>query len=258
MARNYLRPESLNKLCEEIKGYEGKIIPLFGILNRSELNMDQILLLDLQDSGLDQVEYASGEARIGSCIFLEDLLELFPDNPTWSEMIKREYNQNQRNQIRLGGVIRYKNGRSGLLTTLLALDADLEFFYPSGIKASLGDYLVFRNQYQNHVLLRVSIPYERIIFRFEAIRRTPVDLPIVCVALARWRSGRIRVCLGGYGDSPIMVYDARGFDGIQNAVKDAFSDATDFWASSEYRSNMAVLLTDRILESVLNEEKYVE
>ena len=85
---------------------------------------------------------------------------------------------------------------------------------------------------------------------FTYVARSPADQPIVCVAVARWPSGRTRVVLGGYGTAPVMVMDGPEPGGAVAAARDAYSHASDGWASAEYRQEMAAVLTQRCLDSL--------
>jgi CO/xanthine dehydrogenase FAD-binding subunit len=85
---------------------------------------------------------------------------------------------------------------------------------------------------------------------FEYVARTPADKPIVCAALAQWNSGRTRLALGGYGKSPMLAMDGTEAEGVAVAAKNAFHEATDDYASAEYRMDVASTLAKRCLESI--------
>jgi CO/xanthine dehydrogenase FAD-binding subunit len=53
------------------------------------------------------------------------------------------------------------------------------------------------------------------------------------------------MALGGYGTVPIMVFDGTENDGLKRAAMDAYSQAEDKWASSEYRREAAGILAER-------------
>jgi CO/xanthine dehydrogenase FAD-binding subunit len=85
---------------------------------------------------------------------------------------------------------------------------------------------------------------------FEYVSRTPADKPIVCAALAQWNSGRTRLVLGGYGKSPMLAMDGTEADGVDVAARNAFHEATDEWASAEYRMDVAATLAKRCLQGI--------
>jgi len=82
---------------------------------------------------------------------------------------------------------------------------------------------------------------------YEVVARTPADQPIVCVAVAKWSSGRTRIVLGGYGDAPILACDGPESQGGEIAAASAYSQASDMWVSAEYRQEVARILTLRCL-----------
>jgi CO/xanthine dehydrogenase FAD-binding subunit len=97
---------------------------------------------------------------------------------------------------------------------------------------------------------------------FDCVARTPADKPLVCAALAQWNSGRTRLALGGYGQSPLLAMDgteAEGIDAsatdfvlrsVQAAARNAFHEAADEWSSAAYRMDVAATLAKRCLESL--------
>jgi CO/xanthine dehydrogenase FAD-binding subunit len=101
---------------------------------------------------------------------------------------------------------------------------------------------------RGRLITQVTIPLNASL-AYEYVARTPADRPIVCVAVARWPSGRTRVVLGGYGQLPLLAMDGPEATGAETAVEDAFSQASDAWASSAYRQATALTLIRRILAS---------
>jgi CO/xanthine dehydrogenase FAD-binding subunit len=82
---------------------------------------------------------------------------------------------------------------------------------------------------------------------FETVARTPADKPIVCAALALWPSGRTRLALGGFGKAPLLAMDGTEPEGFETAARNAFHEATDEWASAEYRMDVAATLAKRCI-----------
>jgi CO/xanthine dehydrogenase FAD-binding subunit len=115
---------------------------------------------------------------------------------------------------------------------------------------SLGDLLPVRGErLEGCLITNITIPLNARL-AYEVVARTPADLPIVCVALARWPSGRVRLALGGYGTAPVLALDGPEAGGAEQAAKIAYSQAGDEWASAEYRQDMAAVLALRCLSRV--------
>jgi CO/xanthine dehydrogenase FAD-binding subunit len=87
---------------------------------------------------------------------------------------------------------------------------------------------------------------------YERIARTPADQPIVCAAVVQWSSGRTRLALGGWGDSPILAMDGPEAEGLEIAARSAYSHAEDEWASGEYRQEMAGILALRCIKRIMS------
>jgi CO/xanthine dehydrogenase FAD-binding subunit len=96
------------------------------------------------------------------------------------------------------------------------------------------------------LVTRINIP-KNVKIEYEYVARTPADLPIVCVAVSQWPSGRTRVAMGGYGDIPILAIDGPESDGAVSAAQNAYREARDQWASGEYRSDVAGILVARCM-----------
>jgi CO/xanthine dehydrogenase FAD-binding subunit len=113
---------------------------------------------------------------------------------------------------------------------------------------NIGDYLPLRDL-QGALITSITIPLN-LKLAFETVARTPADKPIVCAALAQWNSGRTRLALGGYDRSPLLAMDGTDSDDLATAAKNAFHEATDEYASSEYRMEVAATLAKRCLENL--------
>jgi CO/xanthine dehydrogenase FAD-binding subunit len=109
---------------------------------------------------------------------------------------------------------------------------------------------------QGKLITAITIPLN-VKLAFESVARTPADKPIVCAALASWPSGRTRLALGGYSKAPLLAMDGTESDGldtstgsVQAAARNAFHEATDEWASAEYRMDVAATLAKRCFEKL--------
>ena len=70
------------------------------------------------------------------------------------------------------------------------------------------------------------------------------------MALARWPSGRTRLAVGGYGNTPLLAMDGIESGGLEAAARNAFDGANDSWASAEYRQEVAGILVSRCLATI--------
>jgi CO/xanthine dehydrogenase FAD-binding subunit len=132
---------------------------------------------------------------------------------------------------------------------MLALDTKLTIL-PGDEKITFGDILPLRQaKLQGKLITRIEIPLN-VKLAFEMVARTPADHPIVSAALVQWPSGRTRLVLGGFGPAPLLALDGNEPGGVEEAARNAFSEAADDWASAEYRMDAAAVLAKRCLDSL--------
>jgi CO/xanthine dehydrogenase FAD-binding subunit len=159
-------------------------------------------------------------------------------------VIRYEATHNLRQVATLAGTLVACDGRAPLAAALLAMDASLTLL-PGEDIVSLGDLLPVRAEIlQGRLISQVELPANARL-AFNAVSRTPADLPVVCVAVARWPSGRTRLAVGGYGDAPLVAFDGPDESGAEVAAGEAYSQAADQWASAEYRKEAAEVLARR-------------
>ncbi len=205
-----------------------------------------VAVVDLQDLPLDQIGREGNHLKIGAAVSLQELL-LHPDTPpALAEVLHHETTLHLRNQATVAGTLVTADGRSPLAAAFLALDARL-LIEPGAKKIYLGDWLPKRaSRNRGELIVEVELPLQAAL-KFEMVGRSPEDRPVVCVAVGEWPSGRTRIALGGTGDAPILAMDGPEKDGAEAAVGNAYANASDAFASGEYRSQAAVVLVRRLL-----------
>jgi putative selenate reductase FAD-binding subunit len=249
MIVEYYRPQTLDEALALISRENPVTLPLGGgtVLNRP--SPDPIAVVDLQSLELSGFESRGNYLDFGATITLESLLDISELPIALRKAIRHEATNNQRQVATLAGNLVACDGRSAITTAFLALDAQLHI-EPGGVNNGLGDFLPMRaTLLKGRLITKVSIPTSPHL-AYQYVARTPADLPIVCVAVAKWESGRIRVAIGGYGDAPRLAMDGTGLEGADVAARDAYSQASDEWASADYRMHVAGVLTNRCLDDL--------
>jgi len=84
--------------------------------------------------------------------------------------------------------------------------------------------------------------------KFACVSRAPLEQPLVYAAAGKWPSGRTRIVIGGWGESPILVLDGPSADGAEHAVQNACSHLSTS-IHQEYISLTAVKLANRVIEA---------
>lgn len=248
MIIDYSRPKSIKEALELLARKEPRSIPLAGGSVVSKYKGDPVAVIDLQDLGLDKITKEDGATNVGSMVTLDSFDRYFR-NSDIAEAISIQATKNKRSSNTLGGLVCMADGRSTLLTLLLAMDAEL-IWEPEGKTISLGNWLPLRQGWSDgKIITTIRIPETEI--KFGSISRSPKDLPIFCCALAKWNSGRIRVAVGGFGSLPTLVLDGNTSDDVQTAVKVALQEANDQWASADYRMEAGSKLANRLFTNLV-------
>lgn len=249
MILEYQRPKTIKEALQLLNRSTPPTRPLAGgtLLNRP--GGEPVAVVDLQALGLDTVELRGNVLRLGAMVRLQTLLEAAESGEGLKEVLCHEAPLNLRQAATFAGTAAAADGRSPLLAALLALDAGLEIRHAEAgtSRVDLGDWLPLRGARRGELITALELPqHARLAYRYVA--RTPQDLPIIGVLVARWPAGRTRVALCGWGRLPWLVLDGAEPGGVEAAVRSAASDSGDAWASSEYRQATAVILARRALE----------
>jgi CO/xanthine dehydrogenase FAD-binding subunit len=256
MITAYHRPQTLDEALTLLT--QPNTLPLGGGTLLSHGIADSVQVVDLQLLGLDSLTKTGNNLELGATLTLQALLESTDCPPAMKSALKLEAPLNIRNSATVAGTLVTCDGRSTFATALLALDAKLEIRSANSDSRiiNIGEFLPLRSK---GLISSITIPTNAKL-AFDYVARTPSDKPIVCVALAQWNSGRVRMAVGGYGKTPMLAMDGTESDGtsfpdvvlhsVQTAARNAFHEATDDWASAEYRVDVAATLAKRCLESL--------
>lgn len=249
MITAYHRPQTLDEALTLLT--QPDTLPLGGGTLLSKPTTDSVQAVDLQLLGLDALTKSGSSLELGATLTLQTLLESEHCPEALKSALKLEAPLNIRNAATVAGTLVACDGRSTFASILLAMDAKV--VVTSRQKGeetiNLGDFLPLREQIRGKLITKVVLP-ANIKLAFDYVSKTPADKPLVCAALAQWNSGRTRLALGGYGKSPMLAMDGTEAEGLESAAKNAFHEATDEWASAEYRMDVASTLAKRCLESI--------
>ena len=248
MITAYHRPQTLDEALALLT--QPNTLPLGGGTLLSKTTPDPVEVVDLQSLGLDTIEVQGNALKLGATVALQQLLENANCPAALKIALKLEAPLNLRNAATVAGTLVTCDGRSTFATVMLALDAKIEQLLLDGSSSgsrlsNIGEFLPLRPR---GLITSMTVPLN-VKLAFDYVSRTPADKPIVCAALVQWNSGRTRLALGGYGKSPLLGMDGTEAEGLDTAARNAFHEATDEWASAEYRMDAAATLAKRCLES---------
>ena len=245
MITDYYRPETIQEVLELLKMPD--TLPLGGGTLLSTLKPGPAKVIDLQSLGLNTIQKKGNHLEIGATVTLQQLLESKHVSDALKSAIKIEAPLNIRNIATVAGTLTVADGRATFATAMLALDAKLTV-QPDNETLDIGGFLPLRGEKLNgRLITAITIPLNATL-AFQTVARTPADKPIVCAVLAQWPSGRSRLALGGYGETPLLAMDGTETEGLETAARNTFHEATDEWASADYRMDVAATLTKRCLE----------
>ncbi len=247
----YIRPKTIEEAIQLLDSG----IPLAGGTALVSMRRTLDKVIDLQDLDLDGISIEGNTVTVGSTVRLQDLIETDMNVPAaLKKACRLEAALNLRNMMTVGGTIMYSDGRSPLLTVLLALSATA-VIAPDGKELTIDSLLDDRSNVRLITEIQFEVPEN---LRYEQVARAPTDFPLVCVCVAQDRSGEevFRIAQGGFGTRPILVQEAEaslrqwGIEGGIEAARNAYQEADDAWASAAYRSAVVGVLVKRILGEV--------
>jgi CO/xanthine dehydrogenase FAD-binding subunit len=250
----YHRPQSLDEALTLLRSG----IPLAGGTSLTPRRRAMPSVVDLHDVGLDTLDLTETRLIAGACVSLQTLIEFGdPLPPGLAQACRLEAGWNLRNMATLGGTLIAADGRSPVVTTLLALGASV-VLQPGDERVDLDEFLTRRGRQPiDKLITTVSIPRPRWLV-YEQVARTPADRPILCAAVAgifdEGAPGRLGVALGGFDARPLLVSTVDVALGSQHAVEEigrrasqAYAAAGDAWASAAYRAEIAGVLVRRMM-----------
>ncbi len=249
---NYTRPESVADALQLLARPD--TYPLGGGTKLLAGDMDGAVV-DLQDLGLNQIEWAEGRLHVGATTTLSALAAALRNNgpaDLLQKAIRLAGPNTYRNAATLGGTIASRLPDSELLATLLVLDTSLTL---TEDEMSLADYLGAVER-PSGLITAITIPWTEGQGRSERVARTPVDTPIVSVTFWQSQGGMPRLAATGIGERPLRLTAAESIlatgvneQTIQSAARSAQAASThpgDFRGDANYRAEMTAVLTKRV------------
>jgi CO/xanthine dehydrogenase FAD-binding subunit len=248
MITAYHRPDSLDVALKLLSRPSPVTVPLGGGTVLSHHRGEGIEVVDLQALGINRIQERGKMLHVGAAATLQQVLELPSCAPDLAAALRLEAPLNLRNASSIAGTLVMADGRSTLVTALLAMDARLTLKLAENDSMALGEFLPRREHFGSRYLITdVEWPLSAAL-AFDFVARTPADHPIIAVAVARWPSGRTRAAAGGWGSSPVLAMDGPDAGGVEEAVRNATHEANDAWGSANYRMDAAATLARRCLK----------
>jgi CO/xanthine dehydrogenase FAD-binding subunit len=249
MITEYHRPTTLEEALKLIKRKSPVTRPLGGGSVLSAPSTESVAVVDLQALKLNKIALRGKTLHIGATATLQSLLEVEDIQPALSAAINHEATYNLRQVATIAGTLVAAAGRSPFAAAMLALDAQLDL-QPKDESLAYGELLALRTEkLRGKLITRITISIAAKL-SYQYVARTPADLPIVCIALAQWPSGRTRLAVGGFGAAPVLALDGRDSSGLMEALENSLSGATDLWGIAPYRIAVGKALLTRAISEL--------
>ncbi len=246
MIVEYHRPETLQSALLLLSRKLPRTVPLGGGTHLSHYQGEPIAVVDLSKLDLGRIERAGDVLRIGSTVTLQALIDFDDTSPMLREAVRFEANYNLRQSASVAGTLVTGDGKSAFISALLAVDAQV-ISQPGGQKEAAGDWLGHRAaRNASELITGLEVPCD-VSLRYEFVGRSPLDLPIISVAVGGWADGRRRIVIGGFGLYPVLVMDGKDLDTLEISIKNACSQLPNR-ENTEYILETAKTLAHRLLE----------
>ncbi|HHY88193.1 MAG TPA: hypothetical protein GYA06_04645 [Chloroflexi bacterium] len=246
MIVEYNRPATMEEALWLLQRTDPKTVPLGGGTYLSQAKVGDVAVVDLQALGLDEITMDGMTARIGATAKLQDIYEFEGLPVVLYKALYQERGANMRRMMTLAGFLVTADGRSPLLAGLHALNARIVF--ADGVSTGIDEWLPARQQQRQKLITRIEVPVNAGL-RLETVSRAPTDRPILTVALAVWLSGEQRLVLGGWGENTRLAYQGAVLEEAIKAAESTLAEASDAWASAEYRKSAASAILRRFMQA---------
>jgi len=240
MIRGYHRPTTLEDALAVLAD-SGAVALGGGTMVNTISDSEPMEVVDLQALGLDGIRADDDRLELGAMVRLSSLVDSQVVPAMLRELAHREAPSTLRRAATVGGTVAAADPESELLAGLLAFDATVAVAHSLGSEnMPLADLLSDPSQLRLGIITSVSIAVGGDAAAHRT-GRTPADRPIVMSVGHRGDDGTLRVALTGVAPTPVLV----DLDSLASLDPPA-----DFRGSSDYRRELARVLTDRVLASL--------
>ncbi len=267
--REIHKPTTINDALKLLQ-QPGTVALAGGTALNTDKRRDVNAVVDLSALGLAFIKEANGAIAIGATTTLAAIAESPILRALANGVVAQAAHQSAssilRNQATIAGTI-ITEPDSVLVVAWLALDAQVTIARKDTRTVSLADFLAMREHHLMQALItEITVPMKNPRASLQTVARTPSDKPIVSVvASAQIEKGiarDARIALGGVSEFAVRasasekVLEGQSLNDV--LIEKAASVATqgltppsDFRGSTEYRKEMAFVLTRRALKELL-------
>lgn len=243
MIRSYHRPQTIDQALHLLarSGVKTAVLVSQSLLDAPlDDSVDEVV--DLQAVGLDQIQVQADGLVVQAGVTLQNWLEHPATAAPLRDIIQREEPFTLRNMRTLAGLLQRPDAESQLTAALLACEAQVTIQTLSGqrqlpLTAFLADV---PGALGGGLLVAVRLTQAGQIAAAQ-VARTPADKPIVAAVGRRDPSGAVHLALCGVAAVPVRV-DPQQIESL--------NPPADFRGSSDYRKEMAAVVSHRVLNAL--------
>ncbi len=242
----YYRPTSIADVLQ-LLSRQGIITAIIAGGTKIVANKNDMVteLVDLQAIGLTEVNYTGKGLFLGAMVRLQTIVDDDRTPKLLRTAIQQEGPNTFRNAATVGGTLANAGKDSQLLAALLVFEAQVKIQTLDDTKTiPLADFLCDIPSALNGGLITSVLMETMGKTVYAQVARTPADTPIVAAMARLTNNGHIRLALSGIANTPVLV--------DPDNVKAAVNPTNDFRGSTEYRRQMAAILTKRVITEVTN------
>jgi CO/xanthine dehydrogenase FAD-binding subunit len=246
MIVEYHCPETLQAALELLSRKSPRTLPLGGGTHLSHYHGDPIAVVDLRKLALAKTEHTDNYLKIGAMATLQELEDSEETPQAFKETVRFESNYNLRQAATAAGSLVSGDGKSAFVSALLALDAFITL-QPGERRVAVGQWLGsgFTGK-EGFLITSLMIPVEASL-KYQFIGRSPMDKPIVSVAIGEWRTGRTRIVIGGFGPHPVLAMDGTDLEKAESFIINACSQVSNK-INHKFIQEISIILAFRLLE----------
>ncbi len=232
----YHRPERLPEALA-LMAEPHRVVLAGGTVLNADREPSALEAVDLQALGLDGIQTEGDRLRLGATATLDAVRRSDLVPPTLAAVARAEAPSTLRTLATIGGTVASVDGESLLLAALLAHDAVVE---TNGTDTRPIAEVLAAGVGRGVIITAVTIDPSGDAAT-ATTGRTPADVPIVG-AYGRRAGDDIVVALTGVADQPVLVDAAAPTEGL--------APPADFRGTSEYRLELAEVLTRRVVREL--------
>ena len=246
--REYARPTTVEEAWQLNQKRQNRV--LGGMLWLKMEKTGVGTAIDLSALGLDKIEETDAEFAIGAMATLRDFetnaaLNAYT-NGAAREAVRHIVGVQFRNCATVGGSVWGRFGFSDVLTLLLVLDCDVALHKAGRIPLAQFIDMPYDRDILTHIYIKKTLG---LAVRYQSVRATQTDFPILTCAAVRTAGGAYRFAIGARPMKALLICPDAAPADLPVAVRSAVPMGSNMRGSAAYRTHLAGVLVKRAVQA---------